>query len=200
MSGANDTVEEDGRHVRSTRSRDKVVRAMIALVRRTTEEPTADAVAELAGLSRRTFFRHFSDLESLHVAANEHMAAEVMSRFPPPMPAEERAEETIRRVVDHRTSVYAHIFPLRQMAERLRHQHTFVARSLDASDAQFRMHARIMFAQHLADELSERWVSVELMTSWYAYRALCGPLLQTPSQAKVVMVNNLGRVLDGALR
>ena len=59
------------------------------LVREGREEgnvPSAEEVAIRAGLSRRTVFRLFEDMESLHIAACDHQRAEVLARFPAPLP------------------------------------------------------------------------------------------------------------------
>ena len=164
--------QTDGRHARALANRDAAVRALLHLIRHTGEVPTASEVAARAGLSRRTVFRLFNDLESLHLAANEMQTAEVLSRFPPPLPQPEPLEATIARVVEHRAAVYEHIMPLRIVGERLRHQHDFIAQSIDQATQQLRAHLRALFAQHLPEEDTERFQALELLTSWYTWHTL----------------------------
>ncbi len=186
----------DRRRQRSQRSRGRTVQALLTLVRRDCEMPTAAAVAELAGLSRRTVFRLFRDLESLHVAANAWQEQEVRQLFPPLLPREESCDETIRRVVDHRVAVYEHMKPLRGVAQRLEHEHGFIAESLEHESATLRMHLRIMFHAHLPEDEQERWQSLELMTSWYSYHVLRDRQLCSPTMAKVVVMANVRRILN----
>jgi AcrR family transcriptional regulator len=55
----------DGRRARSQRSHDAVVEALLALCREGTLRPSAAEVADRAGVSVRTVFRLFEDLDSL---------------------------------------------------------------------------------------------------------------------------------------
>ncbi len=55
----------DGRRLRSERSRQAIIDAMIELVEEGVLVPTAQQVSERAGVGIRSVFRHFSDMESL---------------------------------------------------------------------------------------------------------------------------------------
>jgi AcrR family transcriptional regulator len=55
----------DGRLLRTERSRQLIIDAMQALVREGVLVPTAQTVAERAGVGIRTVFRHFADMEAL---------------------------------------------------------------------------------------------------------------------------------------
>lgn len=58
----------DGRQQRSSRSRDKIVNAALDLIRKGNVRPTGNEIAEAAGVSPRTVFRLFGDLELLFSA------------------------------------------------------------------------------------------------------------------------------------
>ncbi len=59
----------DGRHARRARNRDAVVDAMLELFREGNLRPSADEIAERAGLSPRSLFRYFDDIDDLTGAA-----------------------------------------------------------------------------------------------------------------------------------
>ena len=65
--------KSDGRRLRAARNHEAVVGAVLAIVRERTPEtmnlPGAAEVAARAGVSERTVFRHFADLDSLFMAA-----------------------------------------------------------------------------------------------------------------------------------
>ena len=61
----------DGRVLRSERSRQLIIDAMLALVEEGNLVPTAQQVAERANVGIRSVFRHFSDMESLFTAMDE---------------------------------------------------------------------------------------------------------------------------------
>ena len=60
---------EDGRRLRRERNRDAVVQAVLELVREGELAPGVEAVAARAGLSARSVFRYFDDLDDLCRAA-----------------------------------------------------------------------------------------------------------------------------------
>ncbi len=168
-------VERDGRHERAHRSREAVVDAMLALVRETEERPTPEAVADRAGVSRRTVFRLFEDLEALDVACVERQQAEVIRLYPPPMDFRAPLDERIDAVVTHRTSVYEHVMPLRRATERFRRDSPAIERSVRTSRKQLREHLAMLFARELDDcggGRDELLGSLELVTSWEAWRQL----------------------------
>ncbi|MBT4519082.1 MAG: TetR/AcrR family transcriptional regulator [Halieaceae bacterium] len=63
----------DGRRLRSERSRKAIVDAALALIEEGILVPTAQLVAERAGVGIRSFFRHFEDMESLTKAMDEQI-------------------------------------------------------------------------------------------------------------------------------
>lgn len=71
----------DGRRLRSERSRQAIIDAAIALVAEDNLVPTAQQIAERAGVGIRSFFRHFSDMESLFEAVDAQMRDTYESLF-----------------------------------------------------------------------------------------------------------------------
>ncbi|MDF1849180.1 MAG: TetR/AcrR family transcriptional regulator [Parvibaculaceae bacterium] len=63
----------DGRQQRSSRSRDKIVNAVLDLIRKGNMKPTGNEIAETAGISPRTVFRLFGDIESLFSACEDNV-------------------------------------------------------------------------------------------------------------------------------
>lgn len=63
----------DGRALRSERSRQLIIDAMMALVEEGNLVPTAQQVADRAQVGIRSVFRHFTDMESLFTTSDEHM-------------------------------------------------------------------------------------------------------------------------------
>jgi AcrR family transcriptional regulator len=68
----------DGRNLRRDRNRDAVVTALLGLYREGNLGPNADEIAERAGISVRSLFRYFDDVDTLVRAAiarqQEHLA------------------------------------------------------------------------------------------------------------------------------
>jgi len=77
MTGA--AVIVDGRARRAARTRDAVVEAILSLIGEGILRPTARQLSGRAGVSLRSVFQHFDDLESLFATAAEMQIARVMS-------------------------------------------------------------------------------------------------------------------------
>ena len=70
----------DGRRLRSERSQTAIIEAALTLMEEGTLVPTAQQIADRAGVGIRSFFRHFADMDSLFLAADEMLldvAAEI---------------------------------------------------------------------------------------------------------------------------
>jgi TetR/AcrR family transcriptional regulator, regulator of autoinduction and epiphytic fitness len=77
----------DGRSARAVRTRDAVVEALLSLLDDGNFRPTARQVAERAGVSLRSVYVHFDDLEDLFTAAaHRHF---------------ERVRDLVERIPDH---------------------------------------------------------------------------------------------------
>jgi len=71
----------DGRRMRSERSRQAIIDAMLKLVEEGVLVPTAQQVSERAGVGIRSVFRHFSDMESLFATADVRIREQYQGLF-----------------------------------------------------------------------------------------------------------------------
>lgn len=105
----------DGRTERSRRTRLAVVRAMLELINAGELKPTARQVSETAGVSLRTVFQHFEDLEALFAAAAAEQA-DRLARLVTTIPADLPFAERLRRFVDSRANLLETESPVRRSA------------------------------------------------------------------------------------
>ncbi|CAN5682315.1 hypothetical protein BH10ACT1_BH10ACT1_01400 [soil metagenome] len=90
----------DGRTARAVRTRDRLVDATIALVEEGDLRPTAPRIAERAGVSVRSVFQHFDDLDSLFAAMGARVVerlAVLITPIDPDAPLVERVAEFVRQ-------------------------------------------------------------------------------------------------------
>lgn len=117
----------DGRLLRSERSRDLISGALYELIGEGHPEPTAQQVAERAGVGIRTVFRLFSDMEALYATLDARLLAEVMPmlRDGPPEGADlgERATE----LVADRAALFERIAPYKRASNLKRGRSPFLA-------------------------------------------------------------------------
>ena len=74
-------LEQDGRRLRSLTSQNIIVDAMIILVQRGILEPTAQQVADEAGIGIRTVFRQVQDKENLFSKMDEKVRTDLQEIF-----------------------------------------------------------------------------------------------------------------------
>jgi AcrR family transcriptional regulator len=94
----------DGRAARSARTRDAVVRALLGLISEGDLRPTAGRIAERAGISLRSVYVHFDDLDDLFQAAASEQRGRVaaLTRV---LPSTGPFEARLELFVEQRTRV-----------------------------------------------------------------------------------------------
>jgi AcrR family transcriptional regulator len=118
----------DGRLLRSERSREAIVKATFDLVGQGVLRPTAEQVAEAAGVGIRTVFRHFSDMDSLFSEMNARLRESAL----PLMTGGKREGSLVERVrgaVRQRAAMYEHIAPYRRAAGLSRWRSEYLQRT-----------------------------------------------------------------------
>ena len=101
----------DGRRARSQRSHDRVVEALLGLYREDVGRPSAAAVAERAGVSVRTVFRLFEDIDSLIEIAVAQQWERIGHLHDPPDSSGNRAERCAA-LVAQRLRIYGETAPI----------------------------------------------------------------------------------------
>ena len=104
---ADDQSAYDGRHARRDRNREAVVNAVVDLLTEGDPQPTAQIVADRSGVSLRSVFRYFEDLDSLLIAAIAEFKtrhADVIAFEQPP--AGTPLEARVDRWIDSRLQSY----------------------------------------------------------------------------------------------
>lgn len=97
----------DGRSARSARTRRAIVDGLLGLLDAGDLQPTAERIAEAAGVSVRSIFQHFADIESLFVEAAERQSQKIMVQLTPvPLGA---LEQRLDGFVSQRARLYESI-------------------------------------------------------------------------------------------
>jgi AcrR family transcriptional regulator len=74
LTAAKTADEADGRKHRSQKSQARIVNAMLELVAQGNLEPSADQIADIAEVGRRSVFRHFKDMDTLYREITDSIA------------------------------------------------------------------------------------------------------------------------------
>lgn len=139
----------DGRTARRERTRSAILTALGELLREGELSPKADSIARRAGVSLRSIYQHFSDLEELFEEVSRTQLGSLLNskrHIAPTLPVGERIDQ----LVAARADAYASIAPIARAAflhERTSRQ---VARSLAAVRRALRAEVADIFASELA--------------------------------------------------
>jgi AcrR family transcriptional regulator len=87
MGGTGSPGRVDGRAARAARTRAAIVEAHLALIAEGDLRPTGDRIAERAGVSPRTLWTNFKDMESLFEASGEELLRRQDAAWRPISPA-----------------------------------------------------------------------------------------------------------------
>ena len=122
----------DGRKHRSQKSQMLIVNAMLELVAKGNLEPSADQIAEIAKVGRRSVFRHFSDMDTLYREMNNSITATIGSIVQQPFLAANWRGQVLE-LVDRRAMGFEKMKPFLLAGQVQRHRSAF----LKTAHAQF---------------------------------------------------------------
>ena len=121
----------DGRRLRAEASRARIIVAMLDLIREGSPAPSAEAVAERAGVGLRTVFRLFNDMDSLY----REMHAMMLARLAP-IAAEPVVGETwrqrLRNLIQRRVRLFEEMMPFQVAADAQRARSPFLQKEHEA--------------------------------------------------------------------
>jgi AcrR family transcriptional regulator len=175
----------DGRRQRSEASREKIIRAMIELLSDGDVTPSAEAVAERAGVGLRTVFRQFENMDSLYQQINALVSAEIRPMWGRPFVSSDWRSKVFE-VIERRIGIFERIMPLKIAADVHRHRSTFLA----AQTGDLVREQRAALGAVLADAKSADPLlleSLDLLLSFDTWRRLRKDQKLTRPRARAVL-------------
>jgi AcrR family transcriptional regulator len=121
-----DLEETDGRRRRGLDSRDRIVEAMLELMREGEVAPGAERVAARADVGLRTVFRHFRDMDSLYAEISRTIQGELADLVARPLASAEESGRLVE-LASMRAEAYERIFPFKHASMAHRHRSDFLA-------------------------------------------------------------------------
>jgi len=189
--------EIDGRTERANRTKARIVAATVELIEGGDSAPTSRRIAERAGISERTIFQHFSDLEALHAAIAKHHIDAVTREHrlvSPTLPLPARAGEFARQ----RGRLLEGMTALRRVALR----YEAGSRALQQSRLRWTALARSELIQTFGSELAcadnpkATLSAAQAVTGWAYWDELRTAEGLHPNDASRVMAIALLRILS----
>jgi AcrR family transcriptional regulator len=194
-------IEVDGRRLRRERNRLAVVDALLALYRRGNLRPSSAEIAEQAGLSPRSLFRYFDDVDDLcraAVARQEHEALPLLAVDA--VPGDPLAAR-ISALVDQRLRLYAAIAPAAAVSRIEAPFQPALADELGRSRAYLRRQLRLLFAPELRsmahEDADAALAAADVLCSFESYQLLRHAQGLSPARAGAALRAALTALLAG---
>ncbi len=186
----------DGRRARRHRSRDLAVDAFLDLLGEGVLRPTAQQVAERSGVSLRSIFRIFDDVESLNAAACARQLSRIRHLFVDVMPTGTLAER-VAEVVAINGRLYESIAPIRRAALRAAPESPALREQLARARGWVRAEVERVFAPELAGTPRDTASAVEMALSFEAWDQLRVAQGMSPTRAASAVTRLVAAVLTG---
>lgn len=189
----------DGRHARRQRNRDAVVEALLGFYREGVLQPSTDQIAERAGISARSLFRYFDDVDDLCRVAISHQIERIGSRFFVDIDPGLELPDRVASFVQQRLDLYEAMGWVGVVARSREWFQPLVADELARARALFREQLRSAFAAELEPldeaERARRVAGSDVFCSFEAYRLLLDDQRLDREQITAVLTDGLVRQL-----
>jgi AcrR family transcriptional regulator len=164
--------ELDGRRLRREQNRETVLDALAQLFEEGVYSPSSGEIAVRAGLSPRSLFRYFDDIDELQRAVIDRELARARPlldvRVDPAAPTAEKIRET----VESRVRLFESTEPAARSARACAHRHPVVAAQLEEARTYLRTQLRRLFAPELAGERASVLPAMDVLCSFESYDLL----------------------------
>lgn len=184
----------DGRKQRSERSRKAIVDAMLDIIMGGRMEPSAAEIAEKAGVSARTVFRHFEEMDSLYSEMTERMEAEIMPIIQQPFTGEGwRAQ--LDQMIERRAMIYERVMPLKIAASIRRFSSDYLMRNYERFVHLERTGLESLLPSAIRKD-STLFSAIEMCAGFQTWRRLRQDQGLTTQQAADVVRLTISRLVD----
>jgi len=165
------TLKIYGRIKRGEDNRKRISAAFLELLREDVKSPTAEQVAEKAGVGLRSVFRHFDDMETLYREMNTEFDAMLAAAMRAPLAAaswQDRLQESISL----RAALFERLAPYYVGTQVHRHESPFLNAQLVRAAALHRDQVRRLVPPALADDAAcfEALLLVLSIDAWLRLR------------------------------
>jgi AcrR family transcriptional regulator len=184
---AADPLATDGRRARRHRSRDLAVDALLDLLAEGILRPTAQQVAERSGVSLRSIFRIFDDVESLLAAAAARQVSRIRHLFVDVV-ATGPLEARVGEIVGINQRLYEEIAPIRRAALRAAPESPALREQLDRARGWLRAEVGRVFTEEIgATGDRDAAAAVEMSLSFEAWDQLRSAQRLSPTKTAAVV-------------
>lgn len=188
-------VATDGRVQRGERNRQAIVDALLELYRGGELQPTAQQVAEQAGVAPRSVYHHFADMEALATEVSARQIRDHRGLVETPVLTGDLTTR-LDEIVARRSALFEAVAPVRRAALLHAHRSDTIRKNLGTVAA----HLRAQLAETFATELAGRpdlIDALDLLASWEAWERLRTQQRLSATRARRVLTTTMHTLLTG---
>jgi AcrR family transcriptional regulator len=190
--------ETDGRHRRSARTRQHLIGAYLDLLKENSIRPTADKIAKQAGCATRSVYQHFSDLQTLRLAAADYAwyqaSAQVVARD-----VDSDRLSRIRSQVETRSAICEQWLPLWRSMLHNQHDSEELLRRIECTCDTMFARLELMYQPEISTrseaERREVLIALEALTDFETWGRMRQRHGLSVKAAREVWINAIDRIL-----
>jgi AcrR family transcriptional regulator len=188
-------VEADGRRLRREQNRAAVIDALLALFRDGIYQPSMGDIAARAGLSPRSLFRYFDDVDDLHLAAVDRQLQLVLPLVRVDATADQPTADKIRAFVRARARLFEEVGPGARALRAAAHRRDPLRTVLTRNRSYLRRQLSELFAPELAATGTAILPGLQVLCSFESYELLRFDQGLSRSRAEAALIATIGALL-----
>jgi len=193
----------DGRLLRRERNREAVVEALLDLYQDGNLRPSTEEIAARSGLSPRSLFRYFDDVDDLTGAAMQRQQERARPLVRIDAEPGASLEVRVRSLVEQRFRLFGAVGNAAVVARLRSPFQPVLAAQLRQTRAYLRQQIALLFTLELAgmeeDEARATLTAADLMTTFEAYQLLTEDQAVDPAEAEALVRAGLMLILQTAV-
>jgi AcrR family transcriptional regulator len=184
--------------LRREANRESVIDALIELFEEGSYTPSSGEIAERAGISPRSLFRYFDDVDDLNRAAVERHLNTHRALFEIEIDPDGPTHTKIERFVDARVRLHETVAPAARAARLVEHRREVLARQLLETRTYMRAQVQRVFARELRGKRAALLPAVDELCSFEAYEFMRTSHRMSRAKATAAITAALTQMLDNA--
>lgn len=185
----------DGRRLRREQNREAVIDALVALFGEGSYTPSTNEIAERAGISPRSLFRYFDDVDDLNRAAIERHISTHRPLFELDVDRHAPTAQKITEFVEARVRLHEAVASGARAARLTAHRSTVVEQQLHETRAFLRSQVADVFAAELAGDRATLLPAIDVLCSFESYDFLRAGQSLSRTKATTALVAALNAML-----
>jgi AcrR family transcriptional regulator len=179
----------DGRHHRSIKTRQVIVKAFIDLIGKGQPSPTAEQIATHAQVGLRTVFRHFDDMETLYREITQRLDELMVPLVNKPLKSGEWTARLVESI-ERRCDIFDRLAPFHTAAQLHMHDSEYILQQVKRRvKIEQDILAWLLPAPYLEDPVFFEALSMQVsLETWMRLRSLQG---LSNAKAKAVVLRSV---------